>query len=58
MNITRTNVPWILLVLVLAVSSAGCELIEGIFKAGLWVGMILVLVVLGVVFWIVAKMRT
>jgi hypothetical protein len=53
----RANVPWILFVLGLALSSAGCELIEGVFKAGLWVGVILVLIVLGVIFWIVGKMR-
>jgi hypothetical protein len=57
MNITRTNAPLVLLLLVLALTSAGCELIEGVFKAGLWVGVILVLIVVGLVVWILGKMR-
>ena len=36
---------------------AGCEVIGGIFKAGVWVGILLVLVVLAGVFWIVGKLR-
>ena len=31
----------------LAVSAAGCAAIAGIFKAGLWVGVILAVVVIG-----------
>jgi hypothetical protein len=34
--------------LLLAVMSSGCELIEGVFKAGMWVGILLVLLVVGV----------
>jgi hypothetical protein len=35
---------------VLAMMSAGCQLVEGIFKAGMWVGILLVVVVAGIVF--------
>ena len=38
-----------------AVALAGCELIEGIFKAGVWVGVILVLAVIGIIVWLVFK---
>ena len=34
--------------LLVAVMSSGCELIEGVFKAGMWVGILLVLLVVGV----------
>ena len=47
----------LLLIVVLAISAAGCELIGGIFKAGIWVGAIAVIVVAVGVFWIVAKAR-
>ena len=47
----------LLLILVLAVMSAGCELIVDIFQAGLVVGVILVLLVVGVVVWIARKLR-
>jgi hypothetical protein len=36
---------------------AGCEIIAGIFKAGVWVGVILVLAVIGIIAWIISKSR-
>ena len=33
----------------------GCEVIGGIFKAGVWVGVLLVLVVIGVIVWLVTR---
>jgi hypothetical protein len=47
----------LLFVLALVVPLAGCEVIGGIFKAGVWVGVILAaLVVIGIM-WIVSKSR-
>jgi len=40
----------VLLVLLLAIMISGCAVAGGIFKAGVWVGVILVLVVVGVLF--------
>ena len=57
MTRTNTNLSLLALLLVLAVSSAGCEVVEGIFKAGLWVGVILVTLVVVAILWIVGKMR-
>lgn len=37
--------------------SAGCEAVVSIFEAGLWVGVILVLVVLGIVAYVVSRFR-
>jgi hypothetical protein len=45
------------LIILLAVSAAGCELIGGIFKAGVWVGAIAVIVIVVLLVWIVAKVR-
>jgi hypothetical protein len=45
----------IALVLLLAVTVSGCSAIAGIFKAGVWVGVIMVLVVLGLVFALVGR---
>ena len=47
----------ILVIVLLAVSAAGCELIGGIFKAGVWVGAIAVVLVAVLVVWLVAKAR-
>lgn len=32
-----------------------CAVIGGIFKAGVWVGVLLVLVVIGVIIWLVTR---
>jgi hypothetical protein len=47
----------IALLVMLGVSTAGCEMIGGIFKAGLWVGAIGVLAVVILIVVIVGKMR-
>ena len=47
----------ILLIVLLAVSAAGCELIGGIFKAGVWVGAIGVILVVVALVWVVSKVR-
>lgn len=35
---------------------SSCELVEGIFKAGMWTGVILVVVVIAIVIWLFAKL--
>ena len=45
----------IALVLLLAIMLSGCAAIAGIFKAGVWVGVIMVVVVLGLVFALVGR---
>ncbi|CAN5860406.1 hypothetical protein BH24ACI5_BH24ACI5_21890 [soil metagenome] len=57
MTLTRKNMALLALLVVLSVSSAGCEVVEGIFKAGLWVGLILVTLVVVAILWIVSKLR-
>jgi hypothetical protein len=52
----RTHLALVAL-LTLALPSAGCALIEGVFKAGFWVGAILVLMMVVLVVWILRKMR-
>lgn len=47
----------LLLVMLLAIVTAGCELAGDIFQAGLWVGVILVVLAVGVVLWLVGKVR-
>lgn len=33
----------------------GCDLVEGIFKAGIWTGVIIVVLILALVIWLVSK---
>jgi hypothetical protein len=34
---------------------SSCAVVGGIFKAGVWVGVLLVLIVIGVIIWLVTK---
>ena len=47
---------WPVVGLFSAVALTGCELVAVIFKAGVWVGVLLVLGVIGIVIWLVSKM--
>ncbi len=44
------------LVVLLASMLSSCELVEGIFKAGMWTGVILVVLVVAIIIWIAAKL--
>jgi hypothetical protein len=41
----------------LAIALSSCEVIGGIFKAGVWVGIIVVIIVVVIIFWIISKVR-
>jgi len=43
------------LLILLMVTFSSCEVIGGIFKAGVWVGVLLVLVVVFIIVWLVSK---
>lgn len=45
-------------ILLLAMASTGCQLVEGIFRAGMWVGIIVVVLVLGLVMLLVGRLRS
>jgi hypothetical protein len=50
---------WLLLLVVLAgMTVTGCGAIEGIFKAGVWTGVIMVVLVLVVIGFVAAKIRS
>jgi hypothetical protein len=43
--------------LFLAITLTSCEVIGGIFKAGVWVGIIVVVLVIAIIGWIFSKLR-
>jgi len=57
MTVTRSAAGRLLLLLLLATTASGCEIIGGIFKAGIWVGAIIVILLVVLVMWIVGKAR-
>ncbi len=46
---------WLVLVIFSAVALNGCEVVGDIFKAGVWVGVLLVVGVIGLIIWLVSK---
>lgn len=42
---------------VIAFTLSSCEAIAGIFKAGVWVGVIIVVLIIAVIFWLINKSR-
>lgn len=53
MNIKRYFPLALIALLVTTLSS--CQMIEGIFKAGVWSGIIIVVVVLALIIWVISK---
>ena len=39
----------------MAIMLASCQAIAGIFKAGVWVGVIGVIVIIAIIFWLISK---
>ena len=46
------------LLVISTMTLAGCEVIGDIFEAGVWVGVILVVLVIGLVVWLFSKRKT
>jgi hypothetical protein len=46
-----------LLALAMAMTFSSCEVVGGIFKAGIWVGILLVVLVVGLILWLVGRGR-
>lgn len=43
------------IIALLSTSLASCELVQGIFKAGVWTGVIVVVLVLALVIWLISR---
>ena len=50
------NQLWFVL-LAMAVTLSSCELVEGIFKAGFWTAIILIVLVVGLIIWLLSRFR-
>lgn len=42
-------------IMLLSTTLSSCELVEGIFKAGVWTGIIAIVVVLVLIIWLISK---
>jgi hypothetical protein len=41
-----------------AMTFTSCQVVGGIFKAGIWVGILLVVLVVGVILWLIGRGRS
>lgn len=57
MLMRSTNVLRVMLIVLLGVTLSGCEVVGGIFKAGIWVGAIGVILIVFLVAFAAMKMR-
>ncbi len=55
---TRNLLLRLQMLMILAIASGGCAAVEGIFKAGMWVGILMVVVIVGIVFMLFGRSRT
>jgi hypothetical protein len=55
--IQSATLPRMMALVLLGMSTSGCEVIGGIFKAGVWVGAMAVVAVIVVIVFAIAKMR-
>ncbi len=51
---TRISILWAMLAGLL-VTTTSCEAIAGIFKAGMWTGIVVVVLVIGLIIWLVSR---
>lgn len=51
-----SRIVYLFAVLLSMIGLQSCELIAGIFKAGVWTGILIVAVVVGLIIWIIAKL--
>ena len=51
------NFPLLATLLVIVFTASSCDAIEGIFKAGMWTGVILIVLIVVLVLWLIGKTR-
>lgn len=52
-----SRLPLLLLLMFATVGASGCQAIEGIFKTGMWVGIIVAVLVMGGAVALIARLR-
>ncbi len=53
----KTNLTLGIILLATMFTMSGCEVIGDIFKAGMWVGVIIVVAIVALILWLVGKAR-
>lgn len=53
----QKSLSFLLTLMVLMVSLSSCEVVGGIFKAGMWTGFLIIVVVVGLIIWLISRGR-
>jgi hypothetical protein len=53
----KLNIIAVLMVLLLPILVTGCQVVGDIFKAGVWVGVLGVVLLVALVVWVIGKMK-
>jgi len=53
----KINFPLLAVLSVIVFSASSCQVVEGIFKAGFWSAIILIVIIVAVIMWIIGKSR-
>ncbi|MGZ5255966.1 MAG: hypothetical protein ACXWCT_16275 [Flavitalea sp.] len=54
----KQNNAWLLTFLIaFGISLSSCEVVGGIFKAGMWTGFIIIVVVVALIIWLISRFR-
>jgi hypothetical protein len=54
---SKTNALTLATITAMLMTLSGCELAKGVFKAGMWVGVLMVAIVAGILFAVVGRAR-
>lgn len=53
----QKSLSFLITLMVLMVSFSSCEVVGGIFKAGMWTGFLIIVVVVGLIIWLISRGR-
>ena len=53
----KSNKFFIFLLMTISALLSSCEAIGDIFQAGIWMGIIIVIIVVGIIFWLINKAK-
>lgn len=56
-RIKMNNYKSLIILIYVAIIFSGCEIIGGIFKAGVWVGIFIVLAIIALIAWLINKAK-
>jgi hypothetical protein len=57
LKVMQKNLSLLITLFVLCVSVTSCEVVGGIFKAGVWTGFIVIILVVALILWIISRSR-